>query len=121
MPNYVKTGPFTNNITPPGISAALLNAIETVLSQPSGGTETGKYRLEEGAYSNLAWLSQYMSTISRTAVPVSVTIDEADMAHSNNANAAATQVLTANGFQVNCNTNGANPSAHVAGNTTVNY
>lgn len=103
------------------ILAADVNQLVFVLQRQSGQTETGKYYLEAGLYTTGAFLGQYMSSLSRVSVPVSVTIDEADVAHTNNANAASTQSLTANGFQVHCNSSAANTDAKVAGNTTINF
>jgi hypothetical protein len=120
LPNYIKSGPFINSITPPGISSAFLNALENVLSQPSGGTETGKYVLEGSVYTSSTLLSQYMPSISRTAVPVSVTVDEADVAH-NGCNAIASQRLTANGVQLWASAAAASVDARVGGNLTFNY
>jgi len=120
MGNYVRSGPFSNGVTPPGISAAFLNAIENVLEQPSGGAEAGKYWI--GGWGNISTdiLSQYMSSISRTAVPVSVTLDEADQAHSN-CNAISSDHLTANGFHAYTSMTGAATSGNVGGNSTINF
>src|SRR5258708_34490336 len=122
MPNYIKTGSFTNAVTPPGTSAAFLNAVENVLSQPTGGTETGKCYLKGSSYVTAANMGQYMSSLSRTAVPVSVVIDETDFGHvAGNANPAVTGNLTANGFLVYSSGNGVQTLWQVAGNTTINF
>jgi hypothetical protein len=120
LANYVRTGPFTNNVTPPGVSAAFLNALENVLEQPSGGTETGKYYILQAGYINAAQTSMYVVSISRTAVPVSVVIDEADVAHTNVAAAVAT-LQTANGFLVSTQSTGVTTNERVAGNYTLTY
>jgi hypothetical protein len=109
-----------NAVTPPGISAAFLNAIENVLEQPSGGTETGKYNLQSWGNAANDTIGSYTGSISRTAVPISVVIDTADQA-ATAVNAPATAFLTANGFLASTTTTGAATVARVAGNYTLNY
>jgi hypothetical protein len=118
--NYVRTGPFTNSVTPPGISASFLNAIEAVLEQPTGGSELGKYFITGSTYAIGAYVCQYMISLSRTSVPVSVVIDTADQAASN-FNAPTTIRLTSSGFQVQVTGTGANLNCNVGGNWTINY
>lgn len=120
MPNYVKTGSFTNG-SAPGISASFLNNIENVFEQPSGGTETGKYFLLGGAYTTGANVSQYMQSLSRTTVPVSVSIDTADQAPTAGANSPTTDNLSANGFHVLFTATGANVASRCGGNFTLQY
>ncbi len=109
-----------NAVTPPGISAAFLNAVENVLEQPSGGTETGKYYLNGSGYAAAAKVGTYTCSLSRTAVPVSVVIDTADVAPTNTSGSAAS-VLSANGFLVNCAASGVATNVSAAGNYTVTW
>jgi len=120
MPNYVKTGPFTNGGAP-GISAAFLNAIENVFEQSAGGTETGKYFLQGQGYTSLANYGNYMESLSRTTVPVSVTIDQADQAPTGGANTPGAQNLTSNGFLVFFTVGSASSAAKTGGNFTIQY
>ena len=120
MGGYAKTGPFVNATTPPGISASFLNAVESVLARGVGDTETGKYVLSGWGSTNTDHISHYMSSISRTSVPINVTIDTVDVAPSN-INSPTTALLTANGFQVFSTPTGATINASVAGNSTIQY
>jgi hypothetical protein len=120
MGGYVKTGPFVNN-TVPGISASFLNNIESVLARGSGDTETGKYFVFGNGYTATANIQDYIDSLSRTSVPVSVVVDEADQAHANSMNAVITQQLTANGFVVGSTVSGASVNPRVGGNYTINY
>jgi hypothetical protein len=120
MANYVKSGPFVNG-SAPGLSASLFNAIEAVFEQPSGGTETGKYWLQGGAYTTGANVSQYMQSLSRTTVPVSVSIDTADQAPTAAAATPTTDNLTANGFHILFVSTGANVASRTGGNWTLQY
>lgn len=122
MPDYIKTGPFTNGAAP-GISAAFLNALENVLEQPSGGSETGKYFIAGNIGVANGIVSQYMPSLSRTSVPVSVVIDEVDVPHTGGMNATpVTAQLSANGFQVySLSTTVSSTNARAGGNYTLNY
>jgi hypothetical protein len=119
MGNYIRTGPFVNG-SAPGISAAFLNAIENVLEQPSGGTEAGKYLLAGWGNAASDFISQYIPSLSRTSVPVSLALDEADIAHTFCA-AVGNGNLTANGFQSFTTTSGAAINARVGGNYTTTW
>lgn len=120
--NYVRTGPFSNGIAP-GISAAFLNALEAILEQNSGGAESGIYFLAGSVYSSGAVIAQYMQSLSRTTVPVSVSIDESIQVHTAGLNATpSTGQLTNGGFQVfSLSTTGPNPNARAGGTWTIQY
>ena len=120
MPNYSKTGPFSNGGAP-GISAAFLNNIENVFVQPSGGTELGKYWLEGNAYVVGAYVTCFIPSLSRGATPVSVSIDTADQSVVG-MNAPGTYNLTSSGFHISANANGgAQTNMYCGGNTTIHY
>lgn len=104
----------------PGISASFLNAVENVLEQPSGGTETGKYYFTFWAAASSDTAGIYCPSLSRTSVPVSVTIDHAD-AFPAGINAPATSNITANGFEVFSGATAGGTNYGVGGNTTINY
>lgn len=63
------------NGSAPGISASFLNAIENVLVQPSGGTETGGYWMQFGGFQASCNVGTWFSTVSRVSVPVSAVPD----------------------------------------------
>lgn len=119
MGGYTRYGPWTDGITPPGISAAFLNGVESVLARNSGDTETGKYIVDTCSYANTSHLGGYVPTISRTSVPVSVSIDSADALV--NTGGLSTNHLTSNGFGMDGTASGPNLSVQVGGNVTVNY
>lgn len=119
MGGYTRTGPFTDGVIPPGISAAFLNAVEAVLARPSGDTETGKYGIDTCSYANTSHLGCYTPSISRTSVPVSVSIDSADALV--NTGGVSTNHLTANGFATDGTASGPNLSVQCFGNYTINY
>lgn len=102
------------------ILASDVNQLVQVLQRQSGQTETGKYHLLGSSYANGARVAQYMTSLSRVSVPVSVTVDEADVAH-NNCGAIATSALTANGVLLFANGTGTFTTAEVAGNLTFNF
>lgn len=115
-----KTGPFTNSV-PPGISASFLNAVESVLSRGSGDTETGKYIIEGNAGTASYFISSYIPSLSRSATPVSITIDTADIAAASLTSGPTAQNLTANGFQVVGQTSGNVSDARGGGNYTIHF
>ena len=119
MSNYVPTGPFANGGAP-AISATFLNNLEAILKQPSGGSETGKYFVGEGAYTTSAVVGQYISSISRTTTPASLTIDSADATPPGGAS-LSTAHLTGSGFQVFITAAAANTNAFYGGNYTINF
>lgn len=103
------------------ILAADINQLVNVLQRASGQTQTGKYWLAGSGYATNANFANYLPSLSRITTPVSVTIDEADQAHSN-CNAAVTGALTANGFYVDTSAaGGAQLALNVAGNYTIQY
>lgn len=119
MANYVPTGPFANGGAP-AISAAFLNNLEAILIQPSGGSETGKYFIGEGAYTTSAVVGQYISSLSRTSVPASVTINTADATPPGGAS-LSTAHLSHSGFQAFITVTAANTNAFYGGTYTLNY
>jgi hypothetical protein len=116
---YVRVGPFTNGAGP-GISKAFLDGVEAVLARPSGDTETGKYYLEFGQSGANYYTSDYISTISRTSVPVSVSINTATIAPTG-LNSPATALLDSNGFEVKASATGNVSDGRVGGAWTVQY
>ena len=102
------------------ILAADVNQLVNVLQRASGQTEVGKYLLNGWGSAASDFISQYMTSLSRVSVPVSVTLDEADIAHTN-CNAVSNDTLTANGFHVFTTTTAATTNARVAGNATINF
>jgi hypothetical protein len=102
------------------ILASDLNQVINVLQRAAGQTETGKYFLDSASYAIGAHVSQYMSSLSRGATPVSVVIDTADVGVVN-CNAPTTSNLTANGFHVGVTSTAINVTAGCAGNTTIQY
>src|SRR6184192_2680628 len=98
MGGYTPLRPWSNGGAP-AISAAFLTALEAVLCRPASDTETGKYFLTSSSYVNAASMGAYVGSISRSATPSSVTIDEVDLAHTG-CGAAATDHLGSNGFHV---------------------
>jgi hypothetical protein len=122
MSNYTPLGPW-NNGGAPAISAAFLAALEAVLMQPSGGSESGKYFIAGPVYTSGAVVSQYMQSISRTSVPISVSIDESLQAHTGGMTATpSTGQLTSAGFQVfTLSTTGPNGNARAGGNFTIQW
>jgi hypothetical protein len=105
------------------INAADINQLVNVLQRSSGQSETGKYFLAGPIYATGAVVSVYICSLSRGATPVSVTIDEADQAHTGGLNATpSTGQLGANGFQIfSLSTTGPNVNARAGGNYTINY
>lgn len=118
MGGYARTGPFVNGSSP-GISATFLNNVEAVLARPSGDTETGCYGIDTSSYSSPAHFGEYVSTISRTSVPVSVSVDTSIILF--NSGGVSTNHLTANGFGVDGTSNATSLSTQAFGNYTVSY
>ena len=96
--NYVRTGPFVNGGAP-GIAAAFLNNLEAVLERNSGDTEQGHYFLSGWSNASGDLLQVYIVALSRTSVPISVSIDQSDKAPTNVATPSTGQ-LTSGGFQI---------------------
>lgn len=105
------------------IQSADIDQLVNVLQQPSGGQEKGKYFMAGPVYANGAVVAEYVGSLSRGATPISVTIDEADLAHTGGMNATPTTAqLTASGFQVfSVTTTGPNVNARAGGNYTIQY
>lgn len=110
-------------VTGATINASDLNQTINVLQQPSGGQEKGKYFMAGPVYANGAVVAEYVGSLSRGATPLSVTIDEADQAHTGGLNATPTTAqLTASGFQVfSLSTTGPNVNARAGGGYTIQY
>ncbi len=119
MPDYSRYGPFVNG-SAPGISASFLNAIETVFVQPSGGTETGHYRVLGGSYATGAVLGTWITTLSRGATMLSATIDQADGV-TTNLNPPTWANVNAGGFVVYATSTGVALNCYCAGNYTCQY
>ena len=119
MPDYVKTGPFTNGGAP-GLSATFFNNIENVFKQSSGGTETGTYWFEMATYATNAQVGVYIPTLSRGTTVVSVTIDTSILG-ATGLNAPAVIYSGPSGFFVGANGTGASLTPRVGGAWTVQY
>ncbi len=119
MGGYSRTGPFVN-LSAPGIDYIFLNKVEAVLSRPSGDTETGKYQLNGNSYVNGGIISEYHSSISRSATPVSVVIDTADYSPSV-CNTPTVDNISSSGFHVKTTSTAINANCNVGGNTTIHF
>lgn len=97
-----------------------LNQLVNVLQQPSGGQEKGKYWIESNAEASGSYGSYYYSSLSRTSTPISVSIDEADQAHSS-CNAATASNLSAFGVKINTTSTVQTFHFLVAGNITIQF
>ena len=104
----------------PGISAAFLNAVEAVFEQNAGGTETGSYSLNAWGNASGDVFGQWLQSLSRTSVPVSVSIDTSIQAPVL-CTAPTTDTLTSSGFHVKTTTTASTTSAYCAGNFTINF
>jgi len=102
------------------INAADINQVVKILQQPSGGQETGKYFLIDSSYAVGASTGDYISSISRGATPVSITIDTADQAPSN-CNTPSTSHLTSNGCSVSTTSTAINTTMQAGGNYTLSF
>lgn len=100
--------------------ASQLNQIINVLMQPSGGTETGRYIIAGNIYTNGAFISYYVCSLSRNATPVSASIDTADVSPTN-LNAPGTSHLTNGGFQIFASNSSASTSSSAGGHYTINF
>ena len=122
MANYVRYGnPWVNSSAPPAITAAFLTALENALIQPSGGSESGHYGLVVNwAGTGNGFGATHVTSISRTSVPVSVTIDTTDQSPSGGLGSPSTSVLTSGGFRVFASTTNSNNS-FCAGAYTINW
>ena len=103
------------------VLATDITQLTDMLQRQSTQTETGKYYLESGLYATNAFTSTYIRTSSQGSTPISVTIDEADQAHTGSINAPTTAQLTSFGFQIKANASGASTDGRVGGNYTVHY
>lgn len=105
------------------IQAGDINQLVNVLKQPSGGTETGKYFMAGPVYANGAVVAEYVGSLSRGSVPVSVAVDTADQAPTGGmSGSVSTAQLSASGFQVfSLTTTGPNVNARCGGNYTISY
>ncbi len=119
MGGYSLTGPFVN-LSAPGIDYIFLNKVEAVLSRPSGDTETGKYQLNGNSYVSGGIISEYHSSISRSATPTSVTIDTADYSPSV-CSTPVTDNISSNGFHIKTTTTAITANANVGGNTVIHF
>ena len=102
------------------INAADINQLAIILTRPSGTQESGKYFLSDSSYATGAVVGDYVNSISRTATPVSVSIDTSDQAASN-CGAPTTDHLTSNGFRVSTTSTGIATSVVVGGGFTISY
>lgn len=113
---------MTLTLVNPGdtFSAQVINQAITVLEQPAGGQELGRYRLEGSGYAASALVNCNLITLSRNTAPVSISIDTADQAATNMA-APGTNFLTMGGAQIFSHSSGITTECKAAGNTTMQY
>jgi hypothetical protein len=102
------------------IQASDFTQCSNILQQPSGGQETGKYFLGGSSPSTGETIGWYVCSLSGQSVPVSVSIDTADVS-ATNLNAPSTSRLSSGGFVVDATTTGTNTDCNVAGNYTLQY
>ncbi len=119
MPNYSRTGPFSNGGAP-GLSSTLFNNIEGVFVQPSGGSESGSYYITAWASTNNQSVGNWVLSLSRGATPVSVSLDTTLQSPSF-CSSPSTDHLNANGFHVYTQSSGAASAVNVGGTWTINY
>jgi hypothetical protein len=81
----------------------------------------GKYIIEGNSGTANYFVSDFTCSLSRTAVPVSVSIDQADITAVSINSGPTTSHLTANGFHTVVQTSGNVSDARVGGNYTINY
>jgi hypothetical protein len=112
MPYQVGTGQTIN--------AADINQLAVILQRPSGSQESGKYFLTDSSYATGAVIGDYVNSISRTATPVSVSIDTLDQAPSN-CGTPTTDHLTSSGFRVVVTSTGTAVSVLAGGGFTISY
>src|SRR2546421_12139577 len=119
MANYVKVGPFVNGGAP-AISKAFLDGLENVLVQVSGGSESGRYRVAGGCYVSGSVVSTWVTSLSRTTSPVSVTIDTSDQSPTLLSSPSAVN-QNSGGVLIYGTGTGTNQNCFCAGAYTINY
>jgi hypothetical protein len=97
-----------------------INQIINVLQQPSGGQETGKYRIEGWGSANLDAIAVHVFSLSRVSTPVSVSIDTADQSPTGMSTPGASH-QNSSGFHISCGATGATTDAFAGGNFTIQY
>lgn len=97
-----------------------LNQVINILQQPSGGQEKGKYWIESNGEASGSYGIDYYNSLNRNAVPVGVSIDEADAGH-NTCNAASSANLTAFGVKITTTSTAQTIHFFVAGNITLQF
>lgn len=97
-----------------------LNQVINILQQPSGGQEKGQYYLNGWGNASGDYISYWLSSLTRVAVPISVSIDTS-IDISPNLNSPNTGHLSANGFQVNATLKAASVNEHCGGNYTIQF
>ena len=102
------------------INATDINQLVNVLMQPSGGQEIGAYYLDGWASGSGQEIGDWVSTLSRGATPVSVSIDTS-IASPYNINSPSTNSLNSNGFHVYATSNGSSSKCYVGGKYTLQY
>lgn len=105
----------------PAISGNTLLASDLYqLCQPAGQMEHGEYVLSQGCHASGDFITQWYSSQSRGATPVSASIDTA-LQSPTNCNSPSTAKLSQYGVQVNTTSTAATSNATVAGNLTIQY
>jgi hypothetical protein len=103
------------------VQASDISQLVKVLQETSGSTEVGKYYLQGGGNVSGWVVSNYMVSLSRTSVPVSVSIDTADQAPAASAGTPTAIQLTFGGFQVQFAVTAVTNTARAAGNSTIHF
>lgn len=99
---------------------AIMNNLISYCQQPSGAQETSKYIIEGNSYLSGCYITCAIPTWSRTSVPVSATVDNADLAPTN-CGAPSIGHLTAGGAQIYVQTNAIAADVVCGGNVTFQY
>jgi len=101
------------------ILAGDINQLVNVLQRAAGQTETGGYYIT-GNGSNTASLGTWVSSLSRTSSPASVSLDTS-MQSPANCNNPSNDHLTANGVHIFTSTTSTTLGANVGGLYTIQY
>lgn len=107
-------------MTLPAVPGADIYAADLYqLCQPSGGQEIGHYYIAGTATAANQLFQDYVSSESRNATPVSISVDQSDQSATNCA-APSTNHLTQGGAQVYTRSSAAGDS-NVGGKYTIQY
>ena len=103
------------------ILAADVNQLENVLQRSSCQIEAGAYFMAGGVYTNTAYVSSYVASLSRISTPVSVSLDTSIQAPAGNISSVTANNLTFGGFQCFAQCSAANTNARAGGLYTIQF